>query len=211
MREKAYLTVKGYGEREIVIQKSRFIAQVNRVQTEEEASVFVREIKKKHWSATHNCSAYTIGGMHGIQKANDDGEPGGTAGIPILEVIKKRELKNTVIVVTRYFGGTKLGAGGLIRAYGRAASEGLDAAGVVQRELMRSMVAGFDYTWLGKIENELGGTTYRPKSTQYTDKVVMEILVPVDQEGGFTDWAANLTNGQIDIRKGQTEYVEYEI
>ena len=119
-----YRTIKGYGESEFVIQRSRFITFVMRVETEEEALDFINEIKKMHHTATHNCSAYMIGEHDDIQKANDDGEPSGTAGVPILEVLKKQKLKDTVIVVTRYFGGIKLGGGGLIRAYGRAASEG---------------------------------------------------------------------------------------
>jgi uncharacterized YigZ family protein len=203
-----YLTVKGYGEHEIVIRKSRFIAQVDRAATEEEAKSFVQDIKKKHWSATHNCFAYATGEGNGVRKAGDDGEPGGTAGMPILEVINKRELRDTVIVVTRYFGGTKLGAGGLIRAYGKAATGGLDAAGIVQMTLMRSMLTGFDYTWLGKIENELAGTRYMLKETDYSQKVLMDILIPAGQEDEFTDWVANLTNGQVEINRGKTGYVE---
>ncbi len=108
-----YNTVKGYGEHEIIIERSRFITYVNRVETEEEAQEFIASIKKKHHDANHNCSAYMIGENNLIQKANDDGEPSGTAGVPMLEVIKKRDLKDTVVVVTRYFGGIKLGAGGL--------------------------------------------------------------------------------------------------
>ena len=118
-----YFTVKGYGEHEIIIEKSRFICYVSRATTEEEAQSFIQNIKKKHWDATHNCSAYLIGAHDQIQKANDDGEPSGTAGVPMLEVLKKRKLKDTVVVVTRYFGGIKLGAGGLIRAYSKSTSE----------------------------------------------------------------------------------------
>ncbi|MBQ3433634.1 MAG: YigZ family protein, partial [Selenomonadaceae bacterium] len=150
-----YYTVKGYGEHEIVIEKSRFICYVNRAETEEEAIAFIQQIKKKHWDATHNCSAYLIGEHDQIQKANDDGEPSGTAGVPMLEVLKKKGLKDTVAVVTRYFGGIKLGAGGLVRAYSRAVSEGLNAAGIVERRLMRVMQVTIDYSWLGKVENEL--------------------------------------------------------
>ncbi|MBO1910908.1 YigZ family protein, partial [Microvirga sp. 3-52] len=126
-----YRTVKGYGESEYVIQRSRFITFVMRVETEEEALDFINNIKKMHHTATHNCSAYMIGEHDDIQKANDDGEPSGTAGVPILEVLKKQKLKDTAIVVTRYYGGIKLGGGGLIRAYGRAASDGIAAAGIV--------------------------------------------------------------------------------
>jgi uncharacterized YigZ family protein len=204
----SYFTVKGYGEQEIVIQKSRFIAQVNRAATEEEAQAFIKEVKKKHWDATHNCSAYVIGEHDQVQKANDDGEPGGTAGIPILEVIKKRQLKNTVVVVTRYFGGIKLGAGGLIRAYGKAASEGIDAAGTVERKLMRVMNIGMEYTWLGKVENELGDSRYSTKGIQYLERVRMGIYVPAGEEEKFREWIVNLTNGQVEIEEGNEEFVE---
>ncbi|MGG3841862.1 YigZ family protein, partial [Anoxybacillus kestanbolensis] len=160
----AYYTVKGYGEAEIIIEKSRFICYVERATTEEEAVRFIHQIKKKHWDATHNCSAYIIGEHDHIQKANDDGEPSGTAGVPMLEVLKKKKLKDTVVVVTRYFGGIKLGAGGLVRAYGKAVTEGLKASGIVERKLMRIMHTTIDYTWLGKVENELRSSIYTPES-----------------------------------------------
>ena len=211
MQDTDYLTVKGYGEREIVIQKSRFIAQVDRAKNEEEAKAFVQGIKKKHWNATHNCSAYVIGEGNGVQKANDDGEPGGTAGVPMLEVLLKKGLRDTVVVVTRYFGGIKLGAGGLIRAYGKAAAEGLEAAGIVKRSLMRSMTAGFDYTWLGKVENELAASPYVLKETRYSDRVEMDILVPMGEEDAFASWVAGLTNGQAEIKEGEAGYVETEV
>ncbi len=139
-----YLTVKGYGENEIVIQKSRFIAYVDRAETEEEAQEFIQKIKKMHWNATHNCSAYVVGENNQFQKANDDGEPSGTAGVPMLEVLRKRNVQDTVVVVTRYFGGIKLGAGGLIRAYSKATSEGLNATGIVHRKLVRKMNTTID-------------------------------------------------------------------
>jgi uncharacterized YigZ family protein len=203
-----YYTVKGYGEHEIVIQKSRFIAYVNRVQTEEEAQTFIQEIKKKHWDATHNCSAYMIGENNQIQKANDDGEPSGTAGVPMLEVLKKKDLKDTVVVVTRYFGGIKLGAGGLIRAYGKATSEGIKATGVVERKLMRVMHTKIDYTWLGKVENELRSSIYQIKDIYYLDQVEIETYVEENQTASFTDWMTELTNGQAVITEGETVYVE---
>src|SRR6478609_1018641 len=128
-----YFTVKKEGNDEQMIRKSRFIGYVKRVETEEAAVNFIQEIKKKHHDATHNCSAYIIGEHDQIQKANDDGEPSGTAGVPMLEVLKKQKLKDTAVVVTRYFGGIKLGSGGLIRAYGRATSEGISATGTVER------------------------------------------------------------------------------
>ncbi|OQP17298.1 YigZ family protein [Geobacillus zalihae] len=203
-----YYTVKGYGEREIVIEKSRFICYINRAETEEEAVAFIQQIKKKHWDATHNCSAYLIGEHDQIQKANDDGEPSGTAGVPMLEVLKKKGLKDTVAVVTRYFGGIKLGAGGLVRAYSRAVSEGLNAAGIVERRLMRVMRVTIDYPWLGKVENELRSSVYTIKNIQYADRVTFDVLVPEDGQSSFGEWMTELTNGRADIQAGAMEYAE---
>jgi uncharacterized YigZ family protein len=203
-----YYTVSLKGEHEIVIQKSRFIAHVARVETEEAAQNFIAEIKKQHWNATHNCSAYLIGEHDQIQKANDDGEPSGTAGVPILEVLKKKGLKDTVVVVTRYFGGIKLGAGGLIRAYGKATSEGIEATGVVLRKLMQVVSTKIDYTWLGKIENELRSSVYNIKEIQYLDHVVIDTFVEEGEVGTFTDWMVELTNGQAEISAGEVLYME---
>ena len=203
-----YFTVKGYGEHEIVIQKSRFIAYINRAETEEAAQEFIQEIKKKHWNATHNCSAYQIGEHNQIQKANDDGEPSGTAGVPMLEVLKKKDLKDTVVVVTRYFGGIKLGGGGLIRAYGKATSEGLNAAAIVKRKLMRVIRTTVDYTWLGKLENELRSSPYGIKEIHYNDKVEIETFVEEPQKETFAKWMVELTNGQCAIQEGEVLYQE---
>jgi uncharacterized YigZ family protein len=203
-----YYTVKGPGENEIVIERSRFIAHVARVETEEEAQAFIADIKKQHWSANHNCSAYMIGENNLIQKANDDGEPSGTAGVPMLEVLKKRDLKDTVVVVTRYFGGIKLGAGGLIRAYGKSTSEGLNATGIVERKLMRIMKTKIDYTWLGKVENEVRSSHYQLKEIHYLDAVEVEVYVEEAAKDGFTSWMTELTNGQGEISEGEVEYLE---
>ncbi|WP_284036330.1 YigZ family protein [Neobacillus sp. 114] len=203
-----YLTVKEYGEHEINIQKSRFIAQLKRVESEQDAQEFIQAIKKKHWNATHNCSAYLIGEHDQIQKANDDGEPSGTAGVPILEVLKKRQLKDTVVVVTRYFGGIKLGAGGLIRAYGKATSEGLDAIGVVERRLVQIIQVKINYTWLGKIERELRASEYKIKDILYLDNVQIDVYVEEDKSKIFMDWMVEQTNGQCTLGKGETVYLE---
>lgn len=203
-----YYTVKGPGENEIVIDRSRFIAHVARVETEEDAQAFIADIKKQHWSANHNCSAYMIGENNLIQKANDDGEPSGTAGVPMLEVLKKRDLKDTVVVVTRYFGGIKLGAGGLIRAYGKSTSEGLNATGVVERKLMRIMKTKIDYTWLGKVENEIRSSHYQLKEIHYLDAVEVEVYVEEAAKDDFTSWMTELTNGQGEISEGEVEYLE---
>jgi uncharacterized YigZ family protein len=204
----SYLTVKSYGENEIIIEKSRFIAYIARAETEEEAIDFIQTVKKKHWNATHNCSAYLIGEHDLIQKANDDGEPSGTAGVPILEVLKKRKLKDTAVVITRYFGGIKLGAGGLIRAYGKATSEGLNATGIVERKLMQVMHVKVDYTWLGKLENELRASIYEIKEIHYLEAVEIEVFVNEAETQKFVDWMIELTNGQGNITNGETLYQE---
>jgi uncharacterized YigZ family protein len=205
----SYYTVKGYGEQEITVQKSRFISYISRVTSEEEAQAFIATIKKKHWDASHNCSAYCIGENNAIQKANDDGEPSGTAGLPILEVIKKRNLRDTVIVVTRYFGGVKLGAGGLIRAYGKSASEGINATGIVKRTLMTVIESKVAYTWLGKVENELrASNNYLLKEIQYADDVIFETYVENGKEESFYSWIIELTNGQCQNYPGNVTYLE---
>ncbi|WP_066258900.1 YigZ family protein [Neobacillus drentensis] len=206
-----YHTVKKTGEHEIIIQKSRFIAHIKRAESEGEAQEFIQTLKKKYWDASHNCSAYLIGEHDQIQKANDDGEPSGTAGVPILEVLKKRKLKDTVVVVTRYFGGIKLGAGGLIRAYGKAASEGLDAVGIVERRLMRVCHVKIDYSWLGKIENELRSSIYILKSIQYQENVEIEVFVEEEMQQVFTEWMIELTNGQAEITAGEVTYLESDM
>ena len=196
---KDYKTVKGYGEKEIIISKSRFICYVNRAENEAEALEFIEKIKKMHHAATHNCSCYIIGENNQIQKANDDGEPSGTAGVPMLEVLKKQELQDTVVVVTRYFGGIKLGGGGLIRAYGKSTTEGIAAAQVVERRLHHVMKVAIDYTWLGKVENEVRGSQYTLRDIQYADVVELFVFVPKDEEEAFTGWMTELTNGQATI------------
>ncbi|MBU3571861.1 YigZ family protein [Priestia aryabhattai] len=206
-----YYTVKQEGSHEITIQKSRFICHMKRVATEEEAQQFIQDIKKQHWNATHNCSAYLIGERDQFQKANDDGEPSGTAGVPMLEVLKKRGLKDTVVVVTRYFGGIKLGAGGLVRAYGKSVSEALNELGTVKRTLTAVMHTTVDYTWLGKLENELRSSVYLLKEIHYADMVEIETFVEEAQTEAFTEWMTELTNGQADIRAGETTYLEEDV
>ncbi|HEU5140650.1 MAG TPA: YigZ family protein [Bacillales bacterium] len=207
----SYYTVKRPARHTIVIQKSRFIAAVTRAENEQDAQSFINEIKKENHGANHNCSAYMIGEQDHIQKANDDGEPSGTAGVPMLEVLKKRSLKDTVVVVTRYFGGIKLGAGGLIRAYGSAVTEGLNAAGIVRCDLMEMMKVTIDYTWLGKIENELRTAAYEIKNIDYLGKVEMTVYVPEAQKRTFTEWITNLTGGQGQIEENGTTYLERDI
>lgn len=206
-----YRTVKLYGESEYIIQKSRFLTYVKRTETEEEAIAFINDIKKIHHNATHNCSAYLIGEHDEIQKANDDGEPSGTAGVPMLEVLKKQQLKDVTVVVTRYFGGIKLGSGGLIRAYGRATSEGIAATQVVDRLLHSLMKVSIDYTWLGKVENEVRQSDYPLHEIAYADQVELYIHVPEQQVEIFSLWITEITNGQSVISVDRKEFLEFNI
>jgi len=206
-----YYTIKKDGTYEIIIQKSRFIGNVSRVQTEEEAQSFIQKIKKQHHTATHNCSAYMIGERDEIQKANDDGEPGGTAGIPMLEVLKQLELKNTVVVVTRYFGGIKLGAGGLIRAYGTTTSETIKQVGIVKGELMQGYHVTIDYPLLGKVENMIEHSNYIIDNKEYKEDVRLTIYVHIDELDEFKKSIINLTNDQAQFEIGQQKYVETSI
>lgn len=206
-----YKTVKGFGESELIIQKSRFITYVNRAETEQEAQSFIDNIKNQHKSANHNCSAYMIGEHDNIQKANDDGEPSGTAGFPMLEVLKKQGLKDTVVVVTRYFGGIKLGGGGLIRAYGKATTEGISEAQVVERKLHYRMKISIDYTWLGKVENEVRSSEYPLDRIEYADLVELHIFVPAEKEEIFAGWITEITNGQAVLEHVGEEFLEFVI
>ncbi|WP_223068992.1 YigZ family protein [Paenibacillus caui] len=201
-----YKTVRGPGSKEIVIKKSRFIGHIMPVKDEAEAVAFIEDIKKKHWNATHNCSAYMIGERDEIQKQSDDGEPSGTAGKPILEVIRNQGLKNVAIVVTRYFGGILLGAGGLIRAYTDGAVAAIEWGDPITRILHREFVVELDYTWLGKVENELRGRGIRMGPTEFTDKVTL-LCLPLDREAEeFQAWMTDLTQGQSEITEGERIY-----
>ncbi|QFF98174.1 YigZ family protein [Psychrobacillus glaciei] len=206
-----YLTVKDSGKSEIIIQKSRFLTYVERAETEEEALGFIHLIKQKHKDANHNCSAYIIGEHDHIQKANDDGEPSGTAGFPMLEVLKKQGLKDTVVVVTRYFGGIKLGGGGLIRAYGKATTQGIDVAKVVERKLHHLMKVSIDYSWLGKVENEVRSSDYPLKEINYADSVEVFVYTIAKEEAKFLDWMSEITNGQAKIEIVEKEFLEFEV
>ncbi|QQE74188.1 YigZ family protein [Brevibacillus composti] len=206
-----YKTIAGYGEDEIVIERSRFIGYAQRVTSEEEAAAFIAMIKKKHWDATHNCSAFVIGENDQIQRSSDDGEPSGTAGKPILECIKKNGVKDTAVVVTRYFGGIKLGAGGLVRAYTAGTVIALKAAGIVVHTLHQKISVSVDYTWWGKVENELRIGGQRVVGTDYTDKVTVHVLIPDGEQDAFVEQMTDLTNGQGQIVLGEKEYVEVPV
>ncbi|CDQ38992.1 YigZ family protein [Virgibacillus salexigens] len=205
-----YFTVKKQGNDEIIIQKSRFIGYVKRAETEQEAQAFIQGIKKKHHDATHNCSAYLIGEHDQIQKANDDGEPSGTAGVPILEVLKKQQLKDTVVVVTRYFGGIKLGAGGLIRAYGNTTTQAIKTTGVIQRQRMQGFSITVDYTLSGKLEHALRQSEHIVETINYSDKVEFIVYVTIGEEHTFKEMIIELTSAQATIQNTDTTYIEID-
>lgn len=196
--EQKYINSKNTNN-EIVIKKSRFITHIKRTVSEEEAKDFIDEIKKEHKAANHNCSAYIIGKSALIQKADDDGEPQGTAGVPILEVLKKEELYNVTVVVTRYFGGIKLGGGGLIRAYSQSASAAVEAAGKVIEVPVVPLTVSLDYTFTSKFEHFLGNTEASIVSTDYTDKVTY--LIHVKEKG-----ADDIVNTLKEITSNSFEY-----
>lgn len=194
-----YKTIGGYGVDEVIINKSRFIGYSMPVDSEEEALQFIDEINTKHKDATHNVYAYVIGEESNIQRFSDDGEPSGTAGIPALEVLKKEDLRNVVVVVTRYFGGIKLGGGGLIRAYTRGAKIAIDAAKIVDMTLHHKLKINIPYTLYGKVENFLMSNGYTPEETNYDIDVVIYLYVTKSQVDDFTNEITNLTNGNVEI------------
>lgn len=204
----SYYTIAENGEYEIEIRGSRFICSLERVEDEAEAKAFVQRIKKEHWKATHNCSAYLIGDRDEIQRAHDDGEPSGTAGVPMLEVLKKNELKYVAAVVTRYFGGTKLGAGGLIRAYSKSVSTALKEIGLVERAIQIPIDCTVSYSASGKLENHLLQSPYTLITTTYTDQVAFTVGVPSDAVESFQSELIDLMNGKITFEIGEAQYVE---
>lgn len=179
MERDAYKIVYEAGEGEIVEKKSRFIAHVFPVEEEEQALEKIEQIKKQYWDARHNCYAYVIGKKQELQRFSDDGEPSGTAGKPILEVLLGEEIHNALVVVTRYFGGTLLGTGGLVRAYSSATKAGLEQSVVTERCSGYKVVIQTDYNGLGKLQYILGEMDIPTLDTIYTDAVEIIALVPV--------------------------------
>ncbi|RNM20760.1 YigZ family protein [Staphylococcus epidermidis] len=209
--DKSIITIKQAHSIENVISKSRFIAYIKPVSTENEAKAFIDEIKIKHKDATHNCSAYTVGPEMNIQKANDDGEPSGTAGIPMLEILKKLEIHNVCVVVTRYFGGIKLGAGGLIRAYSGAVHDVIYDMGRVELREAIPVTVTLDYDQTGKFEYELASTTFLLREQFYTDKVSYQIDVVKNEYDTFIDFLNRITSGNYDLKQEDIKLLPFDI
>lgn len=201
-----YKTLHEYGKDEYIVEKSVFIGHAKPVTSEEEARAFIDEMKAKYKDATHNVWAYTIGQSMNIQRYSDDGEPQGTAGIPTLELIKKEDLRDVVVVVTRYFGGVKLGAGGLVRAYTKGAKIGLEAAKIVEKKLFRRISIACDYTLLGKLQNELAGNEYQLEDILYTDNVTIVVNCEFDRIDDLKNLTTEISSGQADIIDGEEMY-----
>lgn len=204
---KDYKTILNSASAEIEEKKSRFIASLKPVACEEEAVEFVNMLKSRYWDAAHNVYAYHIGGDQTVQRFSDDGEPSGTAGVPVLEVIKRTGLQDVVIVVTRYFGGTLLGAAGLIRAYGRSAAAGIDAAQVVGRQLCIEASVVIEYTLLGKVQSLLASNGYPIKDTVYEQDVEIILYVPVDDADSFAALITEATNARALVQMGEKTYI----
>ena len=194
------------GEAEISEKKSRFIAHIAPAQTEEEAQAFIEKIKKQYWDARHNCYVYSIGMNREFTRCSDDGEPSGTAGRPMLDVILGEDIYNVAVVVTRYFGGVLLGTGGLVRAYSKAVQEGLAASKVILKQKGIALKITTDYTGLGKIQYIAGERNIPVLDSEYTDKVVMKLLVPVQDVGSVQKAITEGTNGRAGIEKDQELY-----
>ena len=206
-----YKTTSEDGTAAYEIQKSKFYAYTSHVETEAQAREFVTSIKKKHFDARHNCSAWILGADGSQQKSNDDGEPGGTAGNPILEAIKQHGLTNVVVVVTRYFGGIKLGAGGLIRAYNHTASLGLEATPQVEIKPFCLVSAEIEYTLLGTVENWIRTQGIRTRETDYLDKVTVKLLVEPHDVEKIKEALTDITAARCTITAAEPEYLALPI
>ncbi|AQP53303.1 YigZ family protein [Vagococcus penaei] len=206
-----YYTIKQNGSHTIDIKKSQFICSLYRIQSEEDAKEIIASIKKEHWKANHNCSAFVIGDNQDIQRSSDDGEPSGTAGVPMLEVLKVKQLHNVLAVVTRYFGGTKLGAGGLIRAYSQSVSEAIAHIGLVVGKLQQEVHIEVDYATHNKLDYYLQQQTITVKDTSFTDKVCVIAMVDEADKQTFKENLINLLNNQCVITFGSVTYMERPI
>lgn len=206
-----YRTIRQTGSYSQVIKKSEFICSITRCDSEEDAQNFIEKISKEHNKARHNCFAYLIGLNDQIQRASDNGEPSGTAGVPILNALKQNHLHNVVAVVTRYFGGIKLGTGGLIRAYNGTTAEAIKEIGIVERVGMNEVLFELEYPLFEKAKYYLEQHEIPIISTDYTDKVVLTVLLPQDQIDSFENEITNYLNTQLTFTLGNENYADLPI
>jgi uncharacterized YigZ family protein len=201
-------TIKQSGVHELEVRRSRFVCALARVTTEAEAQEFVAGRRREHHAATHNCTAFVLGEHGDLTRSGDDGEPAGTAGRPMLEVLTRRGLTGTVAVVSRYFGGVKLGAGGLVRAYGQAVAETLDLVGVVERRPVVTVTVVADHALAGRLSRDLHASPYAPAGSRYGESAELDVLVPEGELAEFEAWVASAAGGRARTRRGAPGYVE---
>lgn len=194
------------GQGEYIEKKSKFIAHIFNVESEQQAAAIIAEAKKKYWDARHNCYVYSVGKNREYTRCSDDGEPSGTAGRPMLDVILGEDIYNVAAVVTRYFGGILLGTGGLVRAYSRSLQEGLAASTVIEKTYGISMEVVTDYTGIGKIQYIAGEQKLPILDSEYTDRVVLHLLVPADQIAFVEKAITEGTNGRAKMKKEKDLY-----
>jgi len=206
MSEADYSCVFEGGTGEIIEKKSRFIATVRPISSEDEALAFIEEMKKTYWDATHNCSAYTLGRDPALMRCSDDGEPQGTAGRPMLEALTRSGINDTAVVVTRYFGGTLLGTGGLVRAYTDAVKAGLDASTVIEKKYGRRLMLQTDYNGIGKLQYLAAGSEIPILTTDYTDTVTCTVFVTAENEHAFCKKLQEQTCGKTVITPLENAY-----
>ncbi len=204
-----YLVPSGYGEDEFTEKKSRFIGRVWLVETEEEALEKIGEMKKKHYDATHNCWAYII--RDGAVRFSDDGEPGGTAGMPMVQVLQKEQLYNVVCVVTRYFGGTLLGAGGLVRAYTKGAKIAIDAAGKSMKRVWTALYVPCPYNYYERVKIEVEAFGGIIRDTQFGSEVELSLLLPHQQAQPFLDRLTDMSAATIEGMETGQEYRAFPV
>ena len=196
-------------QHEIVIEKSRFICTLKKAATEEEAQDFIKETKKKYWDATHNCSAYIIGESVAAQRSNDDGEPSGTAGLPMLEVLRKNNLHNVAAVVTRYFGGIKLGAGGLVRAYTNSVATAIEEAGIAEKVLFGHFNFRQDINSAGKVLNILyQQNLFTVSNVEYGVDAKIVLRMPMSVQKEAEAWLTEALGKEVELIKEKEEYEE---
>jgi uncharacterized YigZ family protein len=201
MRDR-YLTVAGEGQHETAVNRSRFVCALAPAATEEEAQAFVARVRDRHPTASHHCYAYLIGADAAVQKSSDDGEPGGTAGVPMLQMLLRRQVRYAVAVVSRYFGGTKLGAGGLIRAYGGAVGAALDVLGTTARQRLRLAVITAGHERAGRLEHEVRAAGRAVRAVTYGAEVTIEVALPASEIEDFRAWLAGVTSGSARLELG---------
>jgi uncharacterized YigZ family protein len=204
-------TIKQPGAYELEIRRSRFVCALARVTSEAEAQEFVAGRRRAHHDASHNCTAYVLGEHGDLTRSNDDGEPGGTAGRPMLEVLIRRELTGTVAVVSRYFGGVKLGAGGLVRAYGQVVAETIDLVGVVERRPVVTVTVVADHARAGRLSRDLHASPYTPAGARYGREAEIDVVVPEEELAAFDAWVAAAGGGLARTRRGAGGYVDVPI